>query len=147
VEEEVVLLEEQLTAAQADIARLQELLSTAEMRAVARDEEVLALQRQVEATRGEVTAAAERERLAAGRYRELILLHEPSLPAELVSGETIDALDAAVLQARQTVAQVRQHLEQQAQALRVPAGSPVRGEPDLSDLSPGEKIRAGLRQS
>ena len=44
-------------------------------------------------------------------------------------GETVAELDAAVARARQTVAQVRQHLEQQAQALRVPAGAPVRGGP------------------
>jgi hypothetical protein len=69
------------------------------------------------------------------------------LPQELVGGESVAELDEAVSRARQTVAQVRQHLEQQAQSLRVPAGAPVRGGPDVSGLTAGEKIRAGLKQS
>jgi hypothetical protein len=45
------------------------------------------------------------------------------------------------------VAQVRQHLEQQALAHRVPTGAPVRAAPDHSGLSSAEKIRLGLQQS
>jgi hypothetical protein len=45
------------------------------------------------------------------------------------------------------VAQVRQHLEQQAQAARVPAGAPARGSPDTSELSASEKIRLGLQKT
>ena len=69
------------------------------------------------------------------------------MPAELVSGDNVDAVDQSVLQARQTVAQVRQHIEQQAQALRVPTGAPVRSAPDTSNLSAAEKIRLGLQQT
>jgi hypothetical protein len=44
------------------------------------------------------------------------------------------------------VAQLRSHLESQAQALRVPSGAPARRAPDLSALSPAEKITHGLSQ-
>ena len=72
---------------------------------------------------------------------------EPDLPADLVSGETVSEVDEAAVRARQTVAQVRQHLETQAQALRVPAGAPARGAPDTSAMTPAEKIRLGVRSA
>jgi hypothetical protein len=81
------------------------------------------------------------------RYREVVLEREPQLPADLVTGDSVGEVDAAVERARQTVARVRQHLDQQAQALRIPAGAPARGSPDVSELSSAEKIRLGLSKS
>ena len=165
MDEEVVLLEEQLAAAQGDLERLQEKLAEAEARAASRESESHELRRQVESFRaqagerqaavesltGEVDSlkqalaqAGDRTREAAGRYRDALLQREPDLPADLVGGDTVEEVDEAVARARQTVAQVRQHIEQQAQSLRVPAGAPVRGEPDTSSLSASEKIRLGL---
>jgi DNA repair exonuclease SbcCD ATPase subunit len=161
VDEEVVLLEEQLTAAQNDIEQLQTQLADAEAREVTRTAEVAELRRQIatqeesmaaqtvelEDLRAAVGEAQTATREAVQRVRQSILEREPDLPQELVIGESVADLDAAVSQARQTVAQVRQHLEQQAHSQRVPAGAPVRGAPDVSDMTAGEKIRAGLRQS
>jgi len=160
MDEEVVLLEEQLTAAQNDIEQLQTQLAEAEARDGTRAAEVSELRRQVavqeeslaaqtvelEDLRAAVTEAQAATREAVQRVRQSILDREPDLPQELVIGETVADLDAAVSQARQTVAQVRQHLEQQAQSLRVPAGAPVRGVPDVSAMTASEKIRAGLKQ-
>jgi regulator of replication initiation timing len=168
VDEEVVLLEEQLATAHADVERLQTQLADLTARQLQYDEEVQALRDQLQAGRAEVdTARSEaqsqgealgqlRESMAAAqaqgreavqRYREVVLEREPQLPADLVAGDSIGELDMAVDRARQTVAQVRQHLEQQAQALRVPAGAPARGSPDLSELSSAEKIRLGLSKT
>jgi DNA repair exonuclease SbcCD ATPase subunit len=161
VDEEVVLLEEQLAAAQADIERLQTRLAESEALATQRAGEAAELRRELSAQEqalGERTAEAEElrtelaaaqadARQAAQSYRELVLQREPDLPAELVAGDSVAEIDASVSRARQTVAQVRQHIEQQAQALRVPAGAPVRGGPDVSGLTAGEKIRLGLRQT
>lgn len=161
MDEEVVLLEEQLAAAQADIERLQTRLAESEALATQRAGEAAELRRELSAQEqalGERTAEAEElrtelaaaqadARQAAQSYRELVLQREPDLPAELVAGDSVAEIDASVSRARQTVAQVRQHIEQQAQALRVPAGAPVRGGPDVSGLTAGEKIRLGLRQT
>jgi hypothetical protein len=94
-----------------------------------------------------VAAAEAQGREAAIRYREVALAREPDLPADLVSGESVPEVEASLERARQTVAQVRQHLDQQAQTLRVPTGAPARSEPDFSELSAAEKIRLGLRRS
>jgi chromosome segregation ATPase len=167
VDEEVVLLEEQLAAAHGDIERLQARLAEAEALASGREQESANLRRQLEASNQALSASesavqsqtAEAETLrvsledanvqareAISRYRTAVLAQEPELPADLISGETVEAIDAALTQARQTVAQVRQHLEQQAQALRVPPGAPARAGPDVSSLSPADKIRLGLEQ-
>jgi hypothetical protein len=90
--------------------------------------------------------AAQRERDAAARYRELVVRSEPSLPPDLIAGETIDAVDASVVAAREVASRVRSHIESQAQSARVPAGAPQRSAPDLSAMSPDEKIKYGLAQ-
>ena len=161
MDEEVVLLEEQLVAAQNDIEQLQTRLAEAEAHESTRITEVSELRLQasaleetvatqgveIEDLRSTVAEAQAATREAVQRVRQSVLDREPDLPQELVGGESVAELDEAVSRARQTVAQVRQHLEQQAQSLRVPAGAPVRGGPDVSGLTAGEKIRAGLKQS
>lgn len=159
MDEEVVVLEEQLAAAHADVERLQSLPAAAEAKAASDDSEVADLRRQLEAARDEqIRSEAESEalraqldeaaaaaRVGAERYREVVLAQEPELPADLVGGDTVAAVEESLVRARRTVAQVRQHLEQQALAQRVPAGAPVRSAPDMSDLSATEKIRLGLQ--
>jgi hypothetical protein len=168
MEEEVVLLEEQLAAAHADIERLQSQLAELAASESRREAETQALRVGLEASRRESEAAnsanaaqaAEAARLqetltetqlqareALARYRDAVLQREPQLPADLVSGANVAELDASIDRARQTVARVRQHLEQQAQAARVPSGAPVRGAPDTSDMSAAEKIRLGLQKA
>jgi len=168
MDEEVVLLEEQLATAHADVERLQTQLADLAAKDSQRDAELQELRAQLQTGRSDAEAAQsqlalqaeETQRLqeaianaeaqsreALGRYREVALQREPQLPADLVTGETVSELDAAIERARQTVAQVRQHLDQQAQSLRVPAGAPARGSPEVSGLSAGEKIRLGLTKT
>lgn len=161
MDEEVVLLEEQLSAAQGDIERLQTQLAEAEARDATRSGEVAGLQRrlaereeslatqtvELEDLRAGVSEAREQARDAVLRVRQYMLEREPELPEDLVAGETVADLDAAATQARQTVAQVRQHLEQRAQSVRVPAGAPPRGSQEPEPMTAAEKIRAGLRQN
>lgn len=168
MDEEVVLLEEQLATAHADVERLQTQLADLAATDSQRAAELHELRTQLQTSHADAEAAQsqlasqaeETQRLqeaianseaqareALGRYREAALQREPQLPADLVKGETVSELDAAIERARQTVAQVRQHLDQQAQSLRVPAGAPARGGPEVSDLSAGEKIRLGLSKT
>jgi regulator of replication initiation timing len=167
VEEEIALLEEQLADAHAELEGLREQLAAEASRASGAESEADGLRQRLsaaEAALGEReqalasmtteaeglrTAAEEAHasaREAAARYREVLLASEPSLPPELVGGESVAEVDAAAESARATVAQVRQHLEQQAQALRVPAGAPTRGAPDFGAMTPAEKIRLGLEE-
>jgi chromosome segregation ATPase len=171
-DDEVALLQEQLGEARAEVERLQVAAADSEARAMQLEEVNGEMRGRLETVEGEL--AAERHRLdeldgqlagaqtglaaaqqetqelharlqaAAGKYREVLLAAAPELPEEMVAGDSIEELEAAAERARQTVRQVRDRMESQAQVGRVPAGSPPRGAPDFSALSPIEKIRLGL---
>ncbi|HEX77492.1 MAG TPA: hypothetical protein G4O03_03650 [Dehalococcoidia bacterium] len=81
---------------------------------------------------------------AVARYRSLLLASAPDVPQELVKGETVDEVEASFQAARELVERIRQKLEAKLAGGRVPAGAPARSGPDLSTLSPREKILYGL---
>jgi chromosome segregation ATPase len=171
-DDEVALLQEQLGEARAEVERLQMAAADAEARALQLEEVNRETRGRLETVEGEL--ASERQRIdeldgqlagaqtglaaaqqetqelharlqaAAGKYREVLLAAAPELPEEMVAGDSIEEVEAAAERARQTVRQVRDRMESQAQVGRVPAGSPPRGAPDFSALSPIEKIRLGL---
>ena len=84
---------------------------------------------------------------AVAKYRAAVLAAAPEIPVELVKGESIAEIDASLEQARGIVSRVRQQLESEAEANKVPAGAPERTQQDLSTLSPAEKIAYALKKS
>jgi len=167
-EDELVEMQERLAEAQAEVERLQTTAADREARAAHLEEQNARLRRDLEGARqalataeeqatahqervagleGELSTAREQVTQAAARYREAVLSASPEVPADMVGGETVEEVEASLAAARQTVSQIRQHLESQAQSGRVPAGAPPRQAPDLSALTAEEKIRLGLTQS
>ena len=156
-EAEAEALREELQAAAAEIERLERETAIAAAQAQQAAHEADALReelRQAQESRDaqtaelrhETEAAAERAREGASRYRELMLRMEPSLPPDLVAGETVDEVDASIATARVVVGSVRAHIAGLAEAARAPAGAPARGAPDLSSMTPAQKIALGLRR-
>ncbi len=84
---------------------------------------------------------------AVDKYRDALLSSAPEVPQELVQGQTIGELDVSMAQARQMVERIRNQIEAQAASERVPAGAPLRSGPDVSALSPAEKIAYALGRS
>jgi len=166
-DEEITALQDELAEAQTEVDRLQTITADREARAAhldetlaqlreeqsqlsaslreaqaqlaARDEELAALREQVEALQASLKAAA-------SKYRDALLASKPEVPPDLVSGETVEEVDQQLEVGLRMIAQLRSHLESQAQAMRVPTGAPARRAPDLSALSPAEKIVHGLSQ-
>ena len=99
----------------------------------------------VTAMRDELERADARLRDATESYRALVLDAEPWI-ADALEGDTVEALEASVVRARAVAARVRADALSQAQASRVPAGAPARGAPDVSHMTPEQKIRYGLAQ-
>ncbi len=95
---------------------------------------------------GELTAIKQSLSGAAAKYRAAVLAGAPGIPQELVKGESLDEVDASLELARGIVSRVRQQLEVEAEANKVPAGAPPRMPQDLSALSPAEKIAYALRK-
>jgi hypothetical protein len=83
---------------------------------------------------------------SASKYREVLVAAAPEVPAELITGVTPEEMDASLATARQMVERIRRQAQPQANALRVPAGAPVRSAQDLFGLSAQEKIAYALSQ-
>lgn len=81
---------------------------------------------------------------AVARYRGQLLAQTPEVPEELVKGETVAEVDASLTAAQKLVERVRRQLEAKLSAERVPPGAPARSRPDLSALSPKDKIAYAL---
>lgn len=159
-DEDIAQLQEQLAEARAEVERLQLTAADREARAAHLEESLAQLKEQLASAQAEASARAEelstlgqragdleaQVKAAAARYREAVLASSPELPADLVAGDTVEDVDRSLEAARQTVSSIRGHLESQAQAGRVPVGSPPRSAPDLSALSAADKIRFGLQQ-
>lgn len=130
-------LREELEAARAEAAALAERLADREAHAAT-------LEGVAEGLRRDLVAADTERRATLARFRETLLAGAPELPGELITGDTLATLDAAVQSARGLVDRVRAHVAAADPARPIPAGSPPRRGPDLDAMSPGEKIRYGI---
>lgn len=147
--DELMSLQEQLADARSEVERLQGEAATATAQAAELRGQLAstrsAAETEAETNRQYLDAAEARLRTAAERYRDLVVRTEPELPPEMIAGDDVDAVDASAAAAREVVERVRTRITTPA-AARVPAGSPPRGTPDVSALSPEQKIRIGLER-
>jgi len=81
---------------------------------------------------------------AVAAYKGMVVRANPGLTPELISGETVDEVDASLERAKGIIASVRKSLQAEYAGARVPAGAPPRTPPDLSSLSPIEKIKHAI---
>ena len=81
---------------------------------------------------------------AVASYKTLLVATNQEVPAELIIGDTVDALDQSLEKARALVSKVRQGVEAELAKMRVPFSAPLRTEPDLSALSAREKIQYAI---
>lgn len=159
-DDDIVAQEEEIAELRAEVERLEALVADREARLAHLEEAAAGLRRELTqvraemqvridelaAARGEIEVLREQARESAAKYRQLLLAAAPEIPEELVTGETVAEVEASLEAARRTVARIREHLEAQARAERIPTGAPPRAAPDVSALSPIEKISLGLQQ-
>ena len=138
---------------EARAAHLEETLAQTKAALASRDQELTTLRQELATAQAELPAArSEAEELRAGlrsaaeKYRQAVLATRTEVPPDLVSGETVEEIDRQLEAAMSMVAQLKSHLDSQAQAQRMPAGAPARRAQDLAALSPSEKISHGLAQ-
>jgi uncharacterized coiled-coil protein SlyX len=81
---------------------------------------------------------------AVSSYRALVVQANPSVPEELITGDSIEAIDNSVAAAQTLVEKVRRELEAEIAGAKIPAGAPLRTPLDLSALSPQEKIQYAI---
>jgi vacuolar-type H+-ATPase subunit I/STV1 len=93
-----------------------------------------------------VTALKEAKDEAVAKYGTMAKALNPTVPEAMIAGDTIEEIDASVEKGKALVASVKESLESEAAAAKVPAGAPTRGEISLEGMSPKEKIAYGIRQ-
>lgn len=81
---------------------------------------------------------------AVGKYRSSLIASNPEVPEEMIVGETIADIAASLETAKGLVTKVKAKVEEEAKAIPIPAGAPERSGPDLSSMSPREKIEYAI---
>ena len=81
---------------------------------------------------------------AVASYKKVVIEAHPEVPEEFINGDSIDSVNESLQQAQGMISRVRQGLEAEISAVRVPVGAPQRTPPDLSGLSPREKIQYAI---
>jgi hypothetical protein len=84
---------------------------------------------------------------AVSGYRLMLINNNPDVLPELITGESIEALDSSLLKARELTGRIKEKLDSITAAERIPEGAPSRIAPDTESLSSEEKIRYGLQNT
>ena len=79
-------------------------------------------------------------------YRKLAVSSSPLYSDDMISGSTVEEIDASIKKVNGLVKKMRSTLEAEFKDLIIPAGAPERSAPDLSGLSPRDKIKYGIQE-
>jgi len=132
-----VSTDEEIARTSARIAELEEVATTSM-------NEIASIRQSMEEMEGMWRASKKSLADAVSRYRGMVIQANPGILSELIVGDSIDSVDESLLNAKSLVGKVREGLESEVSLKRVPTGTPERRLPDLSDLSPREKIQYGI---
>ncbi len=137
--EETVDSEDELTELKNKIGEL-------EKEAAGKDLKINGLETKLTDMAGQQKETQGRLATAVNSYRTLITSNNADIPSELISGDSIEEIDGSLVKAKLLVGKIRQGLESEVAAARIPGGAPVRSEPDISELSPIEKIKYAMNK-
>lgn len=81
---------------------------------------------------------------AVSKYRASLAAANPAIPAELITGDTIEDIDASLETAKGLVDKIREGLTAENESVAIPAGAPTRNGTSTEGMSTREKINLGL---
>ena len=129
--------DEELAKANARIIELEQTVANL-------DSEVASLKQAVAESEEKLSTISHSLAEAVASYRALVAQSNPEVLEELITGDTIEAINESLEKAKTLASRVRQGLEAEITAGKVPAGAPIRTPPNLSALSPREKINYAI---
>ena len=109
-----------------------------------KDSEIATLKQTVVDANQKFEALNESLSQAVASYKTLVVKANPGVIEELITGNTITEINQSLENAKTLISKVRGGIEQEIASGRVPAGAPQRTPPDLSALSPREKIQYAI---
>ena len=119
-------------------------VSELEAAIVSLESEIAALKQAVTESNDNLNKLNESLKQTVAGYRELVVQSNPDVPEELISGDSIEAITDSLTSAKELVTKIRKGMEAEISLARVPIGAPERAAPDLSALSPREKIQYAI---
>jgi uncharacterized coiled-coil protein SlyX len=129
--------DETLAAKDQRIAELEQALTD-------KDEQLTALTQSAAELEQKLAEREESLAQAISSYRALVVKYNPSVSEEQIVGDSIEEINASLASAQALINRVRQELEAEMAAARIPAGAPQRTPADLSTLSPRDKIQYAI---
>ncbi|MDD5190480.1 MAG: hypothetical protein PHE50_05495 [Dehalococcoidales bacterium] len=109
-----------------------------------REAEINGLKNTNEELRGKLVASQEETVAVVKGYRVLLTSIHPEITPEMISGESIGALNESLGKAQSLMMKVKQTVLKELAQTRIPAGAPGRQPADITGLSPREKINYGI---
>jgi len=140
----VVELEELIANKDKELAARDSRISGLEQAIADRDNQIAALRQSLTELEPRLTELENSLPQAVSSYRAVVIKSNPGVPEELITGDSIEAIDKSVADAQNLADKVRKELEAEIAKARVPAGAPQRTAIDFSALSPKEKIQYAI---
>ena len=121
-------------------ARIPEL----ETAAASLESEITTLKQTVTESSNNLNKLNENLEQAVASYKALVIQSNPDVPEELITGDSIEAIADSLISAKELVTKIRKGMEAEISLAKVPIGALERAAPDLSALSPREKIQYAI---
>jgi chromosome segregation ATPase len=144
--DDLATIKAELEAEKKAIADAQAVITQKDARIAELEKALSEAKQQSEAVTAEFATLKDTHTKAVAKYLAAVKTANPTLPADVITGATIEEIDATLAKALTIATAVKASLEAQAKETKVPAGAPTRGGIALDALSPREKIAAGLQQ-
>lgn len=141
----VAELEGLATEKDEELAKTSARLIELEQAMAGRDSEIATLKQAQAEQEGRLSTLSQAMAEAVASYKAMVVQANPEVLEELISGDTVESINESLSQAKTLISKVRQGLEAEISLTRFPAGAPERTLPDLSGLSPREKIQYAIR--
>ena len=109
-----------------------------------KESEITTLKKSEKELKDKVAALSKSLTEAVNSYKDRVIQMNPEITEELISGDTVEAVNASLEKAISLVGRVKKSVEKDISHIRVPAGAPGRRTSDLSALSPREKIQYAI---
>jgi len=135
--ERLVSRDEGLVKANARLIELEQVVAS-------KESEIASLKQAKDELEAKLTTTGNSLAEAVASYKAMVVQANPEVITELIGGDTIGSINESLAKAKTLVSKVRQGLEAEISLARVPAGAPERTSPDLSALSPREKIQYAI---
>ena len=129
--------DEELAKANARLIELEQAIAS-------KDSDIASLEQSKDELEERLTTISDSLAEAVASYKTMVVQANPEVIEELISGDSIESINESLVKARALVSKVRQGVEAEISLAKVPAGAPVRTSPDLSALSPREKIQYAI---